>query len=105
MTSSQFPIGAVPAEDLLDLRDVIREKAVEENPLLPIHHTLIWHNVSVFAAYRTQRLETEKRKNGSERFALFVLELFKFHDLHLITWKEFEMLLKLLGIRSSFNVS
>src|SRR6266581_7436776 len=76
---SQLPIRTIPAEHLFKPRDVGREKVVEENSLLPIHHPLIWHNIPVFAAHRTQRLETEKGKNGSERFALFILELFKLH--------------------------
>src|SRR6266481_7220481 len=101
----QFPLRAIPAEHLLKLRDVFRKKVVEENPLLPIHHALIWHNISVLAAYRTERIETEKRKNGSKRFALFVFELFKFHDLHLLARKEFEEPLKLPGIESPIDVS
>src|SRR5207245_582406 len=101
----QFPIRAIPAEHLLELRDVIREDIVEENSLLPIHRALIWHNIPVFAAHRTQRLETEKRKDRNERFALFVLELFKFHDLNLVAREESGQTLELLGIKATIDVS
>src|SRR5207244_2203298 len=101
----QLPIRTIPPEHLLELCDVISEKVVEENSLFPIHHPLVWHNISIFAAHRTQRLEAEKRKNGSERFALFVLELFKLHDLDLLAGEEFEETLELLGVESSIDVS
>src|SRR5439155_9576007 len=102
---SQLPIRTIPAEHLFKPRDVGREKVVEENSLLPIHHPLIWHNIPVFAAHRTQRLETEKGKNGSERFALFILELFKLHDLHVLPRKKLENVFELLGVKAAIDVS
>src|SRR6266566_81800 len=101
----QLPIRAIPTEYSLELRNVIREKVVEENSLLPIHHAFVWHNISVFAADRTQWLETEKRKNGNERFALFALELLELNDLHLVARKEFEEMLELPSIKSPIDIS
>src|SRR5207249_7093267 len=101
----QLPIRAIPAEHPLELCDVIREKVVEENSLLPIHHAFVWHNISIFAAHRTQRLETEKRKDGNERFPLFARELFELNDLHLVAREEFEETLELPGIKSPIDVS
>src|SRR5439155_22168432 len=49
--SLNLPVRTIPAEHLLELRDVIREKVVEENSLLPIHHAFIWHNIPIFAAH------------------------------------------------------
>ena len=56
----QFPIRTIPAQQLLDPCDVFREEIVEGNSLLPIHRPLIWNDVPVFTAHRTERFETEK---------------------------------------------
>src|ERR1700745_4092642 len=49
--------------------------------------------------------DPEKRKDGNEGFALFVLELFKLHDLHVLAREEFEETLELAGIESPIDVS
>src|SRR5262249_28722145 len=102
---SQFPVCAVPAQHLLHLCDVFREKIAEENLLLPIHRPLVWNHVSVFIAPRTKRFETEKRKDGGERFALLVSKVFKLHRFYLLARKEFEQTLELLPVKSSVDVS
>src|SRR6266480_3587225 len=104
-SSLNLPIRAIPTEHFFEPRDVIREKIVEENSLLPIHHAFVWHNISIFAAHRTQRLETEKRKDGNERFPLFARELFELNDLHLVAREEFEETLELPGIKSPIDIS
>src|SRR5205814_4247913 len=53
----------------------------------------------------THRLKTEKRKDGNERFALFVLEIFKLHNLQLLAREEFEEALDLPAIESPIYIS
>src|SRR4029077_4174670 len=86
----QFPIRAIPPEHLLNLCDVFCKMIVEENALFPVHGPFVRHNVSVFAADRTRWLATKERKNRSERFSLFLSELFELYGLHLLAWKKFE---------------
>ena|SRR5438128_1337963 len=45
--SSQFPIGAIPAEHLLKLCDVFREKFVKMRSFLGRHCSLVRNNISV----------------------------------------------------------
>src|SRR5206468_9168787 len=101
----QFPVRTIPTEHLFELRNVIREKVVEENSLLPIHRAFVWHHISVFVAHRTGWPKTEKRKDGNECFALFALELFKLHHLRLFAREEFEEALELPGIKTPIDVS
>src|SRR5262249_40388682 len=52
-----------------------------------------------------KRFETEKRKDGGERFALLVSKVFKLHRFYLLARKEFEQTLELLPVKSSVDVS
>jgi len=78
---------------------------VEENLFLPIHRPLVGHNISIFTANRTEWFETEKCKDGSERFTLFLLKVFKLHRLDLVAREEFEQTLELLRVKSSIHIS
>ena len=78
---------------------------VEENLFLPIHGPLVGHNISIFAANRTEWFETEKCKDGSERFTLFLLKGFKLHRLDLVAREEFEKTLELLPVKTSLHIS
>src|SRR5882724_789468 len=101
----QFPVCAIPAENLLDLRDVFRKQVVEENPLLPVHRAFVRHDISIFAAHRTQWFALKERKDGSEGLELVRLELFELHDLHLLARKEFEQTGKLPSIKAAIDIS
>ena len=90
---------------MLNVCDVFGEQVVEKNPLLPVHRALVWHNVSVFAAHRTQWFAAEKRKDTRERFALVLPELFELCDFHLLARKKFEETLELLSIKSAIDIS
>jgi hypothetical protein len=46
---SQLPIAAIPAEQLLELRDVAGEKVKEKDFLLPVHDPLIRDHIPVLA--------------------------------------------------------
>src|SRR4029077_12306589 len=101
----QLPICAIPAQQLLELCDVFLEEIVEENFFLPIHRPLVGHNISIFTANRAEWFETEKRKDGSERFTLFLLKVLKLHRLDLVAREEFEQTLELLRVKSSIHIS
>src|SRR4029077_3440017 len=101
----QLPICAIPAHQLLELCDVFLEEMVEENLFLPIHRPLVGHNISIFTANRTEWFETEKCKDGSERFTLFLLKVFKLHRFDLGAREEFEQTLELLPVKTSIHIS
>src|ERR1051326_4950327 len=46
-TRSQFPICAIPAQHLFNVRDVVGKQVVEENPLFPVHSPFVRYDVSV----------------------------------------------------------
>src|SRR5436190_20922903 len=77
---------------------------VEENLFLPIHGPLVGHNISIFTANRTEWFETEKCKDGSERFTLFLPKVFKLHRLDLVAREEFVQTLELLPVKSSIHI-
>src|SRR5262249_17020404 len=56
----QFPILAIPAQQLFDLIDVIGEKIVEENPFFPVHRAFVRHYISIFVAHWTQRFDAKE---------------------------------------------
>src|SRR4029453_6152119 len=70
-----------------------------------IHRPLVWHDVSVFTAHRTKRSATEKRKDGSQCFALLVPELLELDRFDLLPRKEFEQARELLSVKSAIDIS
>src|SRR5437773_2962462 len=104
MRGSEFPIRAIPPEHLLNRCDVFCKMIVEENTLLPVHRAFVWHNISLFGANRTCWFAVKERKNRSERFSLFLSELFELYGLHLLARKKFKDALELSSVKSAIDV-
>src|SRR6266851_406240 len=100
----QFPSRAIPAEHLLELRDLNGKNRQKIFSFLRRHRALVRDNISIFVANTAQRFHAKKFENSVQRFLLAISKIFELHDSDLFSRKKLEDAFELFGIKTAIDI-
>src|SRR6266699_2786677 len=103
-SQSYLPIRTIPAQHLLELRDLGGENGGEIFSFLRRHRSLVRDNISIFVANSAQGVHAKKFENSVQRFLLAISKIFELHDSDLFSRKKLEDVFELFGIKTPIDI-
>src|SRR5438477_5389822 len=101
---TRLPIRAIPAEHLLELRDLNGKNRRKIFSFLRRHRALVRDNISIFVANTAQWFHAKKFENSVQRFLLAIAKIFELHDSDLFSRKKLEDAFELFGIKTAIDI-